>query len=61
MSEKKKFINNLLTAFLAQGISLVLSLAMSLLVPRFLGLEQYSYWQLFIFYTGYVGFFHFGF
>lgn len=33
---------------------------MSLIVPKLLGVEQFSYWQLFIFYSGYVGFFHLG-
>ncbi len=60
MSEKNQFFSNLFTAFLAQGISLLMSVFMSLIVPRFLGVTEYSYWQLFIFYVGYVGFFHFG-
>lgn len=60
MKEKSAFIKNILYAFLAQGIALFLSVLMSLIVPKILGVEQYSYWQLFIFYTGYVGFFHFG-
>lgn len=55
-----RFTNNLLFAFLAQGISLIFSILMSLLVPKLLGVEQYAYWQLFIFYSTYVGFFHFG-
>lgn len=29
-------------------------------VPKLLGQTEYSYWQLYVFYTGYVGFFHFG-
>lgn len=57
---KNKFISNLFVAFLAQGISLAMSMLMSLLLPRMLGVNQYSYSQLFIFYVGYVGFFHFG-
>lgn len=54
------FAKNIFFAFFAQGISLGLSVFMSLIVPKILGVEQYSYWQLFIFYVGYVGFFHFG-
>lgn len=56
----KKFASNLTYAFLAQLISLLLSVLMSLIVPKLLGVEQFAYWQLFIFYSGYVGFFHFG-
>lgn len=61
MNQKKQFIRNILAAFLAQGVSLIISILMSLVVPRFLGIVEYGYWQLFVFYVGYVGFFHFGF
>lgn len=60
-SNNKRFKKNLMAAFLAQGVSLMMSVLMSLVVPKFLGVTEYSYWQLFIFYVGYVGFFHFGF
>ena len=61
MNEKTNFLKNIIAAFLAQGISLLSSVFMSFIIPRFLGVTEYSYWQLFIFYIGYVGFFHFGF
>lgn len=57
---KNKIIKNIFYAFMAQGISLLLSITMSLIVPKFLGVEEYSYWQLYVFYVGYVGFFHLG-
>lgn len=60
MESKKIFIRNVLFAFMAQGISLLLSILMSLIVPKILNVEQYAYWQLFIFYIGYVGFSHLG-
>lgn len=53
-------IKNMSIAFLAQGISLAMGVLQSLLVPKLLGVEEYGYWQLFIFYAGYVGFFHLG-
>ena len=56
----KKLANNLTYAFTAQVISFVCSVIMSLIVPKLLGIKQFSYWQLFIFYTTYVGLFHFG-
>ena len=59
--DRKKFIKNILYAFSAQFISLILSFTMSLVVPKMLGVEEYSYWQLFLFYSSYVGFFAFGF
>lgn len=61
MKNKSSFFQNLMTAFLAQGISLLCSIFMSFIIPKYIGIEEYSYWQLFIFYVGYVGFFHFGF
>ena len=51
---------NLKVAFTAQIISLVQSCVVTLLLPKFLGVEGYSFWQLFIFYSAYVGFFHCG-
>lgn len=57
----RRSITNLLYAFAAQGISLVLSILMSLLVPKTLvDPAIFGYWQLFLFYSSYVGFFHFG-
>lgn len=52
--------HNVFIAFAAQGISMVLSIIQSLVVPKILGVEQFGYWQLFLFYASYVGFFHFG-
>lgn len=61
MNEKAKALfknlNYIITAnFLVMGISIVLNLV----VPKFLGMKEYSFWQLYIFYSSYVGFFHFG-
>lgn len=56
----KKIISNFTVAFFAQAISLVLSFLTSLIVPKLLGVEQFGYWQLFIFYASYAGLFHFG-
>lgn len=46
--------------FVAQTVSLFLSFLVSLVIPKILSIEDYGYWQLFIFYSGYVGFFHLG-
>ncbi len=53
-------LNNIVYTFAAQSVSLLLSVIMSLIVPKLLGVEEFSYWQLFLFYAGYLGFFHFG-
>lgn len=53
-------LRNAALAFISQGVSLMASVIMSLVVPKVLGISQYGYWQLFIFYVNYAGFFHFG-
>lgn len=56
----KSLASNIMTAFAAQGVSFLASVAMSLFVPKVLGVETYGYWQLFVFYASYSGFFMFG-
>ena len=56
----KSLASNMVAAFAAQGVSFLASVAMSLLVPKVLGLETYGYWQLFVFYASYSGFFMLG-
>lgn len=51
---------NMAFAFLAQGVALVLSLLMALVLPKILNVTEYGYWQLFLFYASYAGLFHFG-
>ena len=58
--KKKGILKNILYTFGAQGISMILSILMSLFLPKVLGIKEYSYWQLFIFYISYAGFFHLG-
>lgn len=60
MESKKHFLNNLLFAFIAQAVSIIVSLIMTLGIPKFLSMEEYGYWQLFNFYIGYIGLFLFG-
>lgn len=57
---RRKFARNISYAFTAQFFTLVVNLLMTLIVSKILGVEQFSYWQLFIFYSGYVGLLHFG-
>ncbi|HMM07267.1 MAG TPA: hypothetical protein PKD52_11505 [Clostridiales bacterium] len=64
--EIKKNINtealktNMIFAFAAQGVSFGISIMQALVVPKFLNVTDYGYWQLFIFFVSYAGFFHFG-
>jgi O-antigen/teichoic acid export membrane protein len=60
MDEKKTIKKNIVFAILAQMISLILSVLIILVVPKIIGIEDFSYWQLFLFYINYLGFLHFG-
>lgn len=46
---------NLAFATASQGVSLLSSIIMSLIVPKALGVEDYAYWQLFLLYSSYTG------
>ena len=56
----RKILGDFSVALVAQGVSALCSVITTLLVPKVLGVEEFGYWQLYIFYIGYVGFFHFG-
>lgn len=56
----KKILKDIALAFLSQGISTLSSIVLSLLLPKLLGVREYGYWQLLIFYMSYAGFMHFG-
>lgn len=55
-----KTYNNMFFAFSAQIISVILSILTSMVLPKFLGVTNYAYWQLFIFYSVYINLLHFG-
>lgn len=51
---------NIIYAFGSQSIQLLRSIIVSLLVPKMMGIQDFGFWQLFIFYTQYGGFIHLG-
>lgn len=57
---KFDFIQKVLYSTGSQIISLLSSLVLTLIVPKFLSIESYSLWQLFIFYSSYIGLLLFG-
>lgn len=57
---RRQLGKNLKAAFIAQSVALIQSCVVTLMLPKILGVEEYSFWQLFIFYSAYVGFFHCG-
>lgn len=56
----KQLLGNFSIAVLAQGTYAIASALLTLVLPKMLGVEAFGYWQLFIFYAGYVGLFHLG-
>lgn len=56
----KKVYKNMLFALISQGTGILLSICTALILPKFLGLTEYAYWQLFIFYSTYINLLHFG-
>lgn len=51
---KDEIRKNFIFAFLAQGISLLVSCATNLILPKVMTVTDFSYWQLFIFYSNYI-------
>lgn len=56
----RNFIMNFSYTLSSNLISLVISTLVVLVVPKLIGVEKYGYWQLYLFYTSYVGFMHLG-
>ena len=54
------FIKNLSYSFSSNLISFIVSALVVIIIPKLIGVEEYGYWQLYIFYSSYVGFLHFG-
>ncbi|MHA1381518.1 MAG: hypothetical protein ACTSRG_24390, partial [Candidatus Helarchaeota archaeon] len=53
-------LKNFSYTFISTLISLLVSTIVILVVPKLIGVEDYGYWQLYLFYASYVGFMHFG-
>lgn len=62
MSKSKliDFIKNLSYTFVSNILSLIISAVLILVIPKLVGVEVYGYYQLYIFYTSYVGVLYFG-
>lgn len=56
----KGIILNISYSFSANLLSLIVSAIMVMVVPKFLSVDDYGMWQLFLFYFSYLGFLHFG-
>lgn len=57
----KKFLKGFLHALSANIIRLMISIVLTLLLPKLLGVEEYSFWQLYLFYVTYTAYSSLGF
>lgn len=61
LNDKIKMIfTNFSYTFISNLVSLIISTVLILIVPKLIGISDYGYWQLYIFYTLYIGFFNIG-
>ena len=60
MDKPVRLVRNLSYSVAASLISALVGVVVILLVPKLIGVEDYGYFQLFLFFISYVGFFHFG-
>lgn len=63
MGKKSKLINfakSVSYSFSSNILSMLISVVVTLVIPKLISVEQYGYYQLYIFYTGYVGMSYFG-
>ena len=62
MRQIKEFTKNIAYSIISNAMNLIVTAATSLIIPLLLGanVKQYGYYQMYLFYTAYIGFFHFG-
>lgn len=54
------FLKKIGLSICANAISVGVSTILTFIIPKFWGVTDYGYWQLYLFYISYVGMFHFG-
>ena len=60
MNNVRAFLKDSSWAIGSQAISMVTGVVMSFILPKFISVEAFGYWHLFLLYAGYVGILHFG-
>ncbi len=55
------FLKNSSIALASQLISLISGMVLSLILPKYISIESFGYWQLFLLYISYIGILDFGF
>lgn len=56
----RPFTSDILVNSVGRGTLLVFGFVQGIIIPKFLPLEAYGYWQIFMLYAGYAGILHFG-
>lgn len=56
----KNILSNSWFALLSNGITLLVSILTILIFPKLIGVKEYGFWQLYLFYVNLIGFFHLG-
>lgn len=59
-SSVKKFARNFSYTFITHILATIISIVLILVVPRFISINDYSYWQLYIFYISYISYMSLG-
>ena len=54
IKQKKKFVSGMFAVIVSQAISILVSFILGFIVPKFIDEYQYSYWQTFLLYWGYI-------
>lgn len=54
------FMKNFSYTLSSNLFSMIISALIIIIIPKLIGIEEYGYWQLYFFYSSYVGFLHFG-
>jgi len=60
MARLKYIIKKMGISFGANILSILLSSLLTFVIPKYFGVSQYGYWQLYLFYVSYAGLFHLG-
>lgn len=56
----KTIVKNISYTFVANALSVAVAALVTFIVPKFIGVNSYGLFQLYIFYSSYIGFLHFG-
>lgn len=60
MKKEQTPISDISYTVVANGLSMLVGVLITLIIPKVVGILDYGYFQLYVFYSSYVGFLHFG-